>query len=109
MKGEKEDGCTERDWKRPDGTIKVYECLCQESKCNKYTDEETSTEKSTTKHGKIIFVIIAILEYNWKKSHQLYKTSLNIFIKQKKDYNATFACRTIIILAIAMQNMPEVL
>ena len=66
MKGEKEDGCTERDWKTPDGTIKVYECLCQEPLCNKYTDEETSTEKSTTKHGKITFVILVILEYGNK-------------------------------------------
>ena len=52
MKEDKELGCKDRDFHTPDGDIKVYECLCEGSLCNNYTDEETSTQKTTTVHGK---------------------------------------------------------
>ena len=52
MKGDSGLGCKDRDFHTPDGDIKVYECLCEGSKCNKYTDEETSTQKTTTTQGK---------------------------------------------------------
>ena len=52
MKGDNELGCKDRDFHTPDGDIKVYECLCEGSLCNKHTDEETSTQKTTTAHGK---------------------------------------------------------
>ena len=49
MKSEHELGCSEHDWKTPDGEIKVYECLCDTNLCNTDTHESSTTTSTTPK------------------------------------------------------------
>ena len=68
MKGENELDCKDRIFEGRE----VYECLCSESLCNKNTDEETSTKKSTTVHGITVFFALSIKKEFYLKAITYY-------------------------------------